>query len=335
TEANAELKLAEGGAWSAPEMLKMGFSRAQLARCRRQFRIVYWQDRLGGYHYPKWQFDPAMVVLPAVAEILGVFRTHDTMRVLSWFVQAVAPGRKSLLELIRAGRNERAVALVREAERLDASVPELSKEEEAELGRRWSDLEDPTRYVVLVCWTRKSALYFDVAEGTYVMAEITETCLFRRREHAEAVARQLDGRRRRGVMNHRVVAVKKTRMGIRILEALPDPWEPGKHFKPRLKQRSPQALPPLVPIAPLGTRGHIVDSFLFVLEHRDGVAAIIQDAPTRAEAQRSLVRMCRMSSAQANAVLELRLWQFTDAARGKWEAELKRLVRQPKVNRLS
>src|ERR1051325_6147205 len=99
-EENAELKIAEGGAWSVPEMIERGFTPQAREHGRREFQLAYWRDRFGGYHYPKWQFGGSMKVLPEVAEILAIFRTHDTMRVLAWFVQPVAPGGKSLLDLI-------------------------------------------------------------------------------------------------------------------------------------------------------------------------------------------------------------------------------------------
>ena len=127
TETNPELKTAEGGAWSTQEMLQRGIALGELTRGRRRFQLAYWRNRFGGCHYPKWQFDRSMKVLPEVAEILGLFRTYDTMRVLSWFVQPVAPGRISLLDLIRSGRRRRAVAIVRREEQRNASVSPLSK----------------------------------------------------------------------------------------------------------------------------------------------------------------------------------------------------------------
>ena len=186
-ETHPELKTAEGGAWSTREMLTKGIAIGDLTRRRRRFQVAYWRDRFGGFHYPKWQFDRSMKVRPEVAEILAVFRTHDTMRVLSWFVQPVTPGRKSLLDLIRAGRGDRAVAIVRQEEERNARVPPLSKAAIAELDRRVKDLDDPTRYVIASAWTRKHVAFYDIEQSVYVGGEIRPACLFRRRADAEAV----------------------------------------------------------------------------------------------------------------------------------------------------
>ena len=51
-ESHPELKTAEGGAWTTPEMIQRGIPLADLARRRRRFELVYWRDRFGGYHYP-------------------------------------------------------------------------------------------------------------------------------------------------------------------------------------------------------------------------------------------------------------------------------------------
>ena len=40
-------------------------------------------DKAQLYHHPKWQFDRTMQVLAEVGRMLKLFRTHDTMRVLS------------------------------------------------------------------------------------------------------------------------------------------------------------------------------------------------------------------------------------------------------------
>ena len=96
------------------------------------------------------------------------------MRVLSWFVQPVAHGRTSLLDLIRSGQGKRAVAVVRREEQRNASVPPFSKEALAELHRRVRDFEDPRRYVIATCWTRKRAAFFDVKRGVYAVDEITK-----------------------------------------------------------------------------------------------------------------------------------------------------------------
>ena len=325
-ESHPELKTAEGGAWTTPEMIQRGIPLADLARRRRRFELVYWRDRFGGYHYPKWQFDRTMNVRAEVTEILAVFRTHDTMRVLTWFVQPVAPGCQSLLDLIRAGRGPRAVALVREEEQRNANVPPLSRRAVAELRRRARDCEDPTRYVIASMWTRKLATFFDAAQGVYVLNEITDTCLFRRREHAAAVARALDRGKRRGSLRHAVVAVTKTARGIRLLEPLHDPFDRKRRFSPRLRTRGAARPPRLVPIAPAGTRAHIVEAFVFALEHREALHGMVAKARSRPAARRSLIREGGLSAAQADAVLDLRWWQSTRAVQQEFEVELQDLL---------
>ena len=244
------------------------------------------------------------------------------MRVLSWFVQPVAHGRTSLLDLIRSGQGKRAVAVVRREEQRNASVPPFSKEALAELHRRVRDFEDPRRYVIATCWTRKHAAFFDVKRGVYAVDEITQACLFRRQAHAESVAMALDRGKPRAAKLHWVVAVRETPQGTRLLEGLPDPFDPKKRFKPRL--RSAAAKPPLlVSIAPTHTRGHIVEGFLFALEQREAVVGLVAHARSRTEAKRRLMRECLMSPPQADAVLELRWWHFTRAAYRQYEAELR------------
>lgn len=326
-EQNAELKTAAGGAWSTPEIVQKGFTPHQLEQGRRRFQIAYWRDRFGGYHYPKWQFDRSMKVIPEVAEVLGILRTHDTMRILSWFVRPVAPRGKTLLNLIRTKRGRRAVAIVREEERINASVPPLSKKDTAELRRRMKDFDDPTRYIIGSCWGRNHVTFYDVQRGHYILNEIEPSCLFRRREHAEAVARLLDDGRPRGRLRHQVVTARMTSRGPRLSESLADPFNPNKRVKPRLRASSDPKLPILVPIAPPNTRAHILESFLFACENRDVLAALVADAPTRLAAEKRLMRETLMSQSQAAAVLELRFWHFTRIEYRKFLAELRPLLR--------
>jgi hypothetical protein len=328
-ESHPELKTAEGGAWTTPEMIQRGLPPVELARRRRRFELVYWRDRFGGYHYPKWQFDRAMNVRAEVTAIFAIFRTHDTMRVITWFVRPVAPGRQSLLDLIRAGRGSRAVALVREEEQRDANEPPLSRRVTAELRRRVTDWQDPTRYVIASVLTRKHVTFFDASRDGYILNEITDTCLFRRREHAAAVARALDRLKRRGSRCHAVVAVKPMARGIRLLERLRDPLSPKQCFKPRLRPRGAARSPRFVPVTPAGSRASIVDAFVFALEHREALHGMVAKARSRPAAQRILVRKCGLSAAQANAVLDLRWWQSTRAVQRELEAELRELKDLP------
>lgn len=326
-EQDAELKTSEGGAWSTLEMIQRGFTLQALVRGRRRFQLAYWRDRFGGYHYPKWQFDQSMKVFPEVAEILALFRTHDTMRILTWFVRPVASKSKSLLDLIRSGRGGRAVAIVREEERQNASVGPLSKKDAAELRRRMKDLKDPTRYVIASCWTGKHVTFYDVQRGGYVLNEIAPFCLLRRREDAEAIVRALDRGKDRDFMRHQVVEARVTSRGPRLSGRLSDPRNPSKRIRPRLRVSSEKKAPLLVPISPPDTRGHILEGFLFACENRDALAAMVANAPSRLAAEKRLRAETLMSQAQAAAVLELRFWHFSRREYRKFLAEFRTFLR--------
>lgn len=326
-EQNAELKIAEGGAWSTAELRQKGITRQELERGRRRFRIAYWRDRFGSYHYPKWQFDPSMRVIPEVADILATFRTHDTARILTWFVRPVAPGSKSLLDLIRKGKGQRAIEVVREEERADASFPPLSRKELAELRRRVKETDDPTRYAIASSCTKQHVLFYDVQHNHYILNQIEPTCLFRQREHALAIATLLDGPRDRGRTRHQVVEVKSTSSGVRLSGSLRDSLGGNKRVKPRLRARAKEKAPILVPLMPPKTRGHIVESFVFVIENQGAVSALVAGARSRREAEQRLMKETSMSPEQAAAVLELRLWHFTRRERDKWLVELRSLLR--------
>lgn len=325
SEQSPELKTAEGGAWRTSEMLERGFTLEDLARRRRRFEVSYWKDRFGGYHYPKWQFDQTMNVLPDIVDILRIFRTHDTLRVLSWFVRPVTKDSKSLLDLIRKDKGKRAVEIVREEERQNAGVAPLSKKQVAELKRRLYDMKDETRYVVASCWTRKSVAFYDIQRGLYTLNEIEPTCLVRRRDHAEAIARCLDRGRKLGPMLHQVAEAKATAGGIRLTEPLAEPRNLKRRFWPRLRPSNPPKMPVLVPLTPPNTHAHVLEAFLYVYENREAVCALVADAPTRPVAVERLVRETLMSESQASAALELRLWHFTTGEYRKFLAELRKL----------
>lgn len=167
-----------------------------------------------------------------------MFRTHDTIRVLSWFVGPVTSSRESLLDLICSGRGKRAFALVGENERRNASIPPLSAKESAKLRRRVKDFTDPTRYAIASHARRRLAFLYDVASGHYVLGRLSESCLFRRREHAEAVAKRLNAGRRKDNAGRNVVdAVARNPKGARLLEGIPDLLNPLK--RPSLRVADP------------------------------------------------------------------------------------------------
>jgi hypothetical protein len=124
----------------------------------------------------------------------------------------------------------------------DADLPPLSAKEIAELKRRVADLEDPTRYVIVSAFSRRFCLYYCPESGNYIMNEIPPEAMFKRKAEAVAVAKVLDrGRpsrtRKRVPKSLQVIAVKKTKRGVRILEEVSDPWNKGQRWKPSLRRR--------------------------------------------------------------------------------------------------
>lgn len=112
------LRKLEGGSWTGQELLcEFGLTPATLHRRRNEFRVLFWRNAKGDFHYPKWQFNPAGALLKGIEEVLQTFRSHDEWRVMRYFLSP----RKQLeemrpLDLIRSGKFE----LVLEHARLHA-----------------------------------------------------------------------------------------------------------------------------------------------------------------------------------------------------------------------
>ncbi len=73
-------------------------------------------------------------------------------------------------------------------------------------------------------------------------------------------------------------------------------------------------------------RAHILEGYLKALDHLDEIVALIRRSSDRAEAKIALVAKYDLSDKQADAVLELRLYQLTGLEREKVEAEYKELL---------
>src|SRR3990172_5792303 len=122
----------------------------------------------------------------------------------------------------------------------EAEFPPLSAKEIAELKRRVDDLRDPTRYVIVSAFSRRFCLYYCPEDGNYIMNEIPERAMFKRKAEAVAVAKVLDrGRRKRVKKSLQVIDVRKTKGGGRVLEEVADPWNRRERWKPVLRRRSP------------------------------------------------------------------------------------------------
>jgi DNA gyrase subunit A len=73
-------------------------------------------------------------------------------------------------------------------------------------------------------------------------------------------------------------------------------------------------------------RAHILEGYLKALDHLDEIVKLIRASQDRAHAKRDLVAIYAFSDRQADAVLELRLYQLTSLERDKVENEYKELL---------
>jgi DNA gyrase subunit A len=73
-------------------------------------------------------------------------------------------------------------------------------------------------------------------------------------------------------------------------------------------------------------RAHILEGYLKALDHLDAIVALIRASSDRAEAKEALVKKYEFSDKQADAVLDLRLYQLTGMERGKVENEYRDLL---------
>ena len=73
-------------------------------------------------------------------------------------------------------------------------------------------------------------------------------------------------------------------------------------------------------------RAHILEGYLKALDHLDAIVALIRASKDKSDARSALVVEYNLSEKQADAVLELRLYQLTGLEREKVEAEYKELL---------
>ena len=73
-------------------------------------------------------------------------------------------------------------------------------------------------------------------------------------------------------------------------------------------------------------RAHILEGYLKALDHLDAIVALIRQSKDKAEAKGALIVQYNLSDKQADAVLDLRLYQLTGLEREKVEAEYKELL---------
>ncbi|MBS0648312.1 MAG: DNA topoisomerase (ATP-hydrolyzing) subunit A [Verrucomicrobia bacterium] len=72
-------------------------------------------------------------------------------------------------------------------------------------------------------------------------------------------------------------------------------------------------------------RAHLLEGYLKALDHLDAVVRLIRESENRDAAKTELMNHYALTERQANAVLELRLYQLTGLERGKIEEEYKEL----------
>lgn len=78
-------------------------------------------------------------------------------------------------------------------------------------------------------------------------------------------------------------------------------------------------------------RAHILEGYLKALDHLDAVVKLIRKSANRDEAKKGLIETYQLTERQANAVLDLRLYQLTGLEREKIEGEYEAL--QEKIAR--
>jgi hypothetical protein len=215
SENHPSVVLAEGGAVCKSQLNAAGYTEKELDRLRHSYEILEWPDRFGGRHYPRWQFDPKLNVLPGVRDVLRIFRSRDVLYVMSQFIVR-RNGRPSLLQLIRRRRAKRAAELARAQVRADDAEPEFSPRLRKELARRVSAMTDPTRHVIASSLMGRRVMVYDLENNCYGWGHVSKTSLVKDRGIAQAVAGHLSvGQKRTDVQVLRVKLGAKT---VRALE---------------------------------------------------------------------------------------------------------------------
>ena len=110
----------------------------------------------------------------------------------------------------------------------------LTKREIRELKKRLDDSNDPTRYVIVSPMLRNWCFFYQPSDGVYLPNRIEPECLFKRKAEAQAVAKVLNGSKRK--KDVQVIAIRKTKKGFRVLDSVADPHHPKQSWKPKLER---------------------------------------------------------------------------------------------------
>lgn len=121
-----------------------------------------------------------------------------------------------------------------ERSKADDDFPPVTKRQVAELQQRVADLKDPRRYVIVSSFLPNFSLFYCPSDGIFMMNEIPETALFKRKAEALALARVLERRRRKRTSRLQVIQVKKTKRAVRIFKEV---HVDGRTWKPKLRRR--------------------------------------------------------------------------------------------------
>ena len=128
-------------------------------------------------------------------------------------------------------------------------VDPLSKRQIQRLKKQIADSNDPTRYVIVSPMLRDWCFFYLPADAVYLVNRIEPGCFFKRKSEAQAVAKVLNGGKRKKTAQ--VIAVRKTKQGVRILDQVIDPDNPQKRWKPKLRRSHVHALARKKSVQPL------------------------------------------------------------------------------------
>src|SRR5205085_1385290 len=75
-------------------------------------------------------------------------------------------------------------------------------------------------------------------------------------------------------------------------------------------------------------RAHILEGYLRAIDHLDEVVKLIRASQNRDEARAQLIERFQFTERQANAILDLRLYQLTGLERDKLNNEYQELLKK-------
>ena len=96
-----------------------------------------------------------------------------------------------------------------------------------------AEMRDPTRYVIVSAFSLSFSLFYCPSDGVFVMNEIPDAALFKRKAEALAVTRALERGQRKRAIGLQVIQAKKTKRRVRLLEGV---HVDGRTWKPKLRR---------------------------------------------------------------------------------------------------